>query len=257
MLKRLGLILLVFFPLSAVAQQDLDRVLFPISQPEINGAFGSKWATEHFIRNDGSAAVPVNRDDCGVVACQVTIAAGASYRLPPSATKDHVWISVPRAALPTMYFSTIVRDVSRSVEPWGTTIPAVTESDFRLNRIEILNVPSDVTFRRNLRIYLIPQLPAGSVAEVTLAVRVFDFDAELATPPTQRLLSQRQYTLRTTPLIPQIEYLAIFDLDTFSSLQASPRLRVEVERTGGLDTKLWALLTATNNNTQHVTLFTP
>lgn len=258
MLKRLGLVLLLLFPLPLFAQADSDRVLFPVSSPDINGAFGSKWVTEHFIRNDGSAAVQVGRDDCGNIACLVTIAAGTSYRMPPATTKDHVWISVPRTAIPQMYFSTVVRDVSRSVEPWGTSIPSATEANFRFNRMEILNVPSELMFRKNLRIYLIPQFVAGTSAEVILAVRVFDFDVELATAPSRRLIIERQYTLRDTPLVKQTDYLAIFDLDRdFTGLQSAQRLRVEVERVGGLDTKLWALLTVTNNTTQHVTLFTP
>jgi len=257
MFKHFGLFLLLF-PFTVLAQSDVDRVLFPVSSPEIGGAFGSRWATEHFIRNDGSAPVAINRDDCGPIACQVVIAPATSYRMPPATTKDHVWISAPRAALPQMYFSTVVRDVSRSVEPWGTSIPSATESDFRLDRMELLNVPSELTFRKNLRIYLIPQFVPGTSAEVTLAVRVFDFDAELATSPSRRMIAEKQYTLRDTALVKQTDYLAIFDLDhDFPGLQSAQRLRVEVERVGSVETKLWALLTVTNNNTQHVTLFTP
>ena len=41
-----------------------------------------------------------------------------------------------------MFFSTMVRDVGKSVEPWGTEMPSVRESQFRQDKLQLLNGPA-------------------------------------------------------------------------------------------------------------------
>jgi hypothetical protein len=258
MFKRSGLsLLLLVTPLSLGAQQvDFERVLLPVSAPESAGAYGSRWVVEHFVRNDGTTPVQVERDDCGNVSCLVSVPPQTSFQAAPAMTKDRLWFSVEKAKIGQMFFSTVVRDIGKSIEPWGTEIPSVRESEFRDGKVQLLNVPGDPTFRKTLRIYLIPVLVAGADAQVTLAVRIFDLDAELNGTP--RLLSEKDYTARNTMFQQRIDYLPIFDLDTdFPTIRTVTRLRVEVERVSGLQATLWALLSVTNNSTQHVTTFTP
>ena len=256
--KRCGLVLaLIFLPFTAVAQTlEFERVLFPISAPEVPGAYGSTWVTEHFVRNDGITPVQVMRDDCGNLACLTTVPPRTTFKAAPASTKDRLWFSIEKDKSSQMFFSTVVRDVGKSIEPWGTEIPSVRESEFRSGRVQLLNVPGDPTFRKTLRIYLIPVPDPTQEAQVTLAVRIFDLDAELNGTP--RLLSERNYTVRNTPLQQKLDYLPIFDLDTdFPTIRTVTRLRVEVERVSGLQAAVWALLSVTNNQTQHVTIFTP
>ena len=258
MFKRSGLaVILLLTPFTLGAQQiEFERVLFPISAPQVPGAYGSTWVTEQFVRNDGTTPVQMTRDDCSELVCLVSIPPGTTFQAAPAATKDRLWLSVEKSKIDQMFFSTVVRDIGKSIEPWGTTIPAVRETEFRSGKVQLINVPGDPTFRKTLRIYLIPVLVAGQDAQVTLAVRIFDLDAELNGP--SRMLAERTYTARNTPLQQKLDYLPIFDLATdFPTLSSVTRVRVEVERVGGLQSTLWALLSVTNNSTQHVTIFTP
>jgi len=258
MFKRSSLsLLLLATPLWLSAQTiEFERVLLPISAPAVPGAYGSTWVTEHFVRNDGTTPVQMMRDDCGNVACLVSIAPGTTFQAAPALNKDRLWLSVEKSKIDQMFFSTLVRDIGKSIEPWGTDIPSVRETEFRSGKLQLLNVPGDPTFRKTLRIYLIPELVGGVDAQVTLAVRIYDLDSELN--GTARLLSERTYTARNTPLQQRLDYLPIFDLGAdFPSISSVTRLRVEVERVGGLQATLWALLSVTNNQTQHVTIFTP
>lgn len=259
--RRFAIVLFLILSTTGLFAQviEFERVLLPISAPEVGGAFGSRWVTEHFVRNDGSTVVQLMRDDCGGPACLVPVGPGVSFRANPAQRKDRLWLSVEKDRAGQMFFSTVVRDISKTVEPWGTKIPSVFESEFRQDRLQLLNVPSDLDFRKNLRVYLIPQIETGGPFEIVLAVRVFNLEAELNSPGTRQLLSERLYTLPTSKFEENFDYLPIFDLDAaFPGLQAATeRLRVEVERVSGYHAKLWALLTVTNNETQHVTIFTP
>lgn len=232
----------------------LERILLPVSTPEIPGAFGARFVTEHFIRNDGSAAVVIARDDCGDQACEVTIPPAATRVLDISHRRHLLWITVPADAAERLYLSTMVRDVSRAVEPWGTEIPAVRESEFRTGRLQILNVPSDPAQRLNLRMYALPE-ESSAGQPVDLVVRLFDLDADLTGSP--RLVGERTYTFRNTPLQQGDDFIMVLDLRAeFPDSGSASRLRVEMT-SAAAQRKFWALVTATNNGTQHITIFTP
>ena len=255
-MRRLAIALFLVLPLYAFGQSlEFERVLLPISSPQIPGAFGSVWVTEHFGRNDGDTAVQIARDDCGGgPACLKSYAPKTTFHPEPSTTQDFVWLSVEKSKIDQTFFSTIVRDVGKDIEPFGTEIPSVRESQFRDNRVQLLNVPGDSKFRKNLRIYMIADTTSAN--EAVIAVRAYDMDAEINA--TARVLGEASFTLTKTPKDNQLDYLAVFFLENlFPNLVTAQRVRIEVERTSGVPLRLWALLTATNNQTQHVTIFTP
>lgn len=254
--QRIGLFLLLLSASAFGQPAEFERVLLPISSPEISGDSGSRWVTQHFGRNDGDTPVQYSRDDaadCGAHACLLTIPPHTSFQLAPSLTKNRVWISVEKSKINQMFFSTMVRDVAKSVEPWGTEMPSVRESQFRQDKLQLLNGAGGTDFRKTLRIYMIPDLMAGS--EATLAVRVYDMDAELTA--TSKRLGEKVFSLKTTKFENSLDYLQISIDHEFPQAQTAERIRVEVERMSGVPLKLWALLSATNNETQHVTIFTP
>ncbi|MGZ5477702.1 MAG: hypothetical protein ACXWH1_14560 [Thermoanaerobaculia bacterium] len=255
MLNRTVFSLVLLLASSAFAQTaEFERVLLPISSPEVGGAFGSRWVTEHFGRNDGDTSVEIERDDCAGLACLKSYPPHTTFHPEPSTLKDHVWLSVEKSKANQMFFSTIVRDIGKDIEPWGTEIPSVREGQFRQDKLQLLNVPGSTKLRKNLRIYIIPDLTQGN--EATLVVRIFDMDAEMTS--TARQLGEKTYTLRNTQFANNLEYLPVFYLDNeFPQMQTAERVRIEVQKTSGIPLKLWALVTATNNVTQHVTIFTP
>jgi hypothetical protein len=258
MFKRIGLSLLLLLLAAPVLPQtvEFERVLLPISSPPIQGAFGSQWVTEHFGRNDGDTAVQIMRDDCGGQACLKTYAPHTTFNPEPSLTKERVWLSVEKTKMNQMFFSTIVRDIGKDIEPYGTDIPSVRESQFRDNKVQLLNVPGSTKFRKNLRIYMIPTISSDVLPQATVVVRAFDMDAEMTS--TTKQLGEKTFVLVNTKTENKLDYLPVFYLDNeFPQMQSAERVRIEVERTSGVPLKLWALLTATNNDTQHVTIFTP
>ena len=258
MFKRIGLSLfLLLLAMPALPQTaEFERVLLPISSPPIQGAFGSQWVTEHFGRNDGDTPVNILRDDCGGQACLKSYPPHTTFHPEPSLTKERVWLSVEKSKVNQVFFSTIVRDVGKDIEPFGTEIPSVRESQFRDNRVQLLNVPGSTKFRKNLRIYMIPTIDPAAPQTATIAVRVFDMDAELTALAKQ--LGEKIFIITNTKTENNLDYLPVFYLDNeFPQMQSAERVRVEIERTSGVALKLWALLTATNNDTQHVTIFTP
>lgn len=264
MLTRTAVLILLVTASAGLAQEtEYERILMPISLPEIDGAHGSRWVTEHFLRNDGEAAVDVIREDCAMgPACLNSIPPGTTFRAEPSPTRGFLWIDVARSGVGGMYFSTIVRDISRSAEPWGTVIPTIREAQFRRDRVQLLNVPADPGFRRNLRAYLILD-PDPSGPDLDVTVRIFDMESELAGAEGEEgrptaLLGEKVYTLHPTRFGTPADAFTVPCLECdIPGLLSGQRLRVEIERTRGTGARLWALLTATNNETQHVTIFTP
>lgn len=253
----------IFLLALSVSAQDLERVLLPVSAPDVDGGFGSRWSTEHFVRNDGLLPLILVRDDCAIgPACQNVIQPGTTFRADPSLLRPYLWLEVESSASDQIYFSTVVRDIAGSIEPWGTEIPAVRDREFRRDRVQLLNVPSALQFRKNLRVYLITEPEQGEQPDVELMVRVFDMSSELAAAPDGEpgpsvLLGEKAFRVRGDKFDPG-DYLGVFCLEcVFEGLDRAERLRVEVSRTGGTPARVWALLTATNNETQHVTIFTP
>ena len=84
-----------------------------------------------------------------------------------------------------------------------------------------------------------------------MAVRVYDMDAELTS--TSKRLGEKVFQLKTTKFLNSLDYLQLSVDHEFPQTQTAQRIRVEVERMSGVPLKLWAMLSATNNETQHVT----
>lgn len=234
----------------------LEQVLLPISSPPLEGAFGSIWVTEHFARNNSATQVRIVQDDCGGVSCERVVEPGGVIRLLPALRRTLTWVSVERGRADDLSFSTVVRDESRSVEPWGTGIPTVRERDFRSGSVQLLNVPNEAEFRLFLRIYAL--VVPGDPNRVDIVVRIFDLDAEIAGTNLGVPLATRNYSLQNTATQVGIDYLQIPDVKgEFSGIGNASRLRVEIARTGGNAAGLWAMMSATNNKTQHVSIITP
>jgi hypothetical protein len=142
-------------------------------------------------------------------------------------------------------FNFRVRDLSRQASTWGTELPVVRASDFTAEPIQLLNLPTDPRFRFTVRIFAIE-----GPSSISARVRVHD------------LLSGR--VLRELPLTlqrfgqPAAYYPAYAQLDSLSPELAnlgSDRVGIEVSPSDSMQ-KLWAFVTVTNNDSQHVTTVT-
>jgi hypothetical protein len=248
-------VLLLAAPAVLAQTDEFEKVLLPISTPETAGANGSIWVTEHYARNNGSTIVRTLRDDCAEAVCEVFLQPQTTVRLSPARKRNMTWVSVERGRADQLSFSTVVRDTSRLIEPWGTEMPAVREHEFHSEAVQLLNVPNDPVFRLYLRIYALVE--PGPPHELQVIVRAYDLNAETGGAPTHQPIGEHTYTMRDSQFAQGLDYLEVQDIRKDLNLGGQTRLRIEIQRLGGSPARLWALLSATNNVTQHVSIITP
>lgn len=237
--------LLVVLVVPSVSAASREWVLLPISGPPVRGAHGSTWVVEHALHNDGDATAWMGRSDCMLGYCGDPYEPGHSYRIRPTATNaGYLVLGVQAGDASRIHVTTIVRDTSRLVEPWGTTIPSARPADFR-DRLQLIDIPVDEGFRLTLRVYRRPDDPAGSYAFVVRVFAMAENETRTLLQP-DRLLFEQVY--------PASFYLLLNSLETMVPADAG-RLRIEVTETSGKP--VWGFGSATNSDTQHVTIFAP
>src|SRR5262245_4900542 len=139
---------------------EVEQVLAPLSVGEFDGAFGSHFVVEMFVRNDGDVPARVFRLTCGSDPRSCVPAADTDTPIPPRTTKqigpfdngytffkigEFFWVDKSAAA--DVFFSLRVRDTSRSTSSAGVEIPTPRESATPGKmRQQLLNVPVESNF---------------------------------------------------------------------------------------------------------------
>jgi hypothetical protein len=240
---------------SASAQTtDFETVLLPITlaQP-VPGAYGSLWATDLRVYADAGDVVfrqfvPI----CLGCLPFVTVSAGTTRTVPVGRIATQplgTFVLVSRATVDHAVFNLRVMDLSRQEQTWGTEIPAVRERDFRTGMVTLINIPTDPRFRQALRVYNLNRDYTVPLAHFKVQI----FDTESA------LLAEQDYTEYRDQEGPERipGWVQITDLVAeFPQIQSAERVRVLVTA-AEFGTKLWAFVSVTNNETQHVTTITP
>lgn len=253
--------LLLAVPLIAQEPTPSERLLLPILTPPVHGAFGSEFHTDLRIHNDS--------DD---VVFLLGMPAGCTFICLPSLFPlvldphqeigpDDIalngtpgrFIFVAKDQVSLLSMNLRVHDVTRGGQNFGTEIPIVRESEFRTDRIVFVGVPTDARFRNTLRIYgespVDVLVTVGNQAPVRVKLAGgFSF-------PTASIAFPEFFTP---------SYAAFSSFPTGSPIGSAP-VRVTVEADPGFiiisllpfETKLWAFITVTNNDTQAITTITP
>lgn len=231
-----------------------ERYLLPVYVPfPVDGAVGSRWVTEVMLSNGSD--VPVRVENVG----SVTTVGQVNAPIPPGLSMPLQFASLTITEVPARFLDIElgarrfavqlrVRDVTRESLSYGAEIPVVHHSRASNEVINLASVPISDEYRNLLRIYDFEQVPHASVR-----VRVYgvmtrepaDFTpdplvAEMTVPLTVRTCDQPGYAQVPIPA----------QGDTY------PLVRVEIEPTS-LDSRIWALVTLTNNTTQQVTVVSP
>ncbi len=222
-----------------------ERVLVPVWSFG-DGAFGSKWTTEITMWNPnlygfepyGRAPVPfIDRRSTTALSFGATRSGGVLF-------------FPPRGVSPSPRFGSLVRDTSRQADDWGTEVRVVRESDFRDAELSLLNVPVAARFRQSLRIYDVDSVESRVVVDLYAMDGTFLASNSVALhsgTPCRRF----EPCASDDPAYAMVDLLALFP-------EAAGRDRVRVDiHSVDIGARLWALISVTNNNTQHVTVITP
>ena len=252
-----ALALSLTFAVAATAQE-YERVLLPVVvQGIVPGAYGSLWVSEFTFQNASRLSVLTDPRPCEIEAdndCRASLVpAGSIVHFRPGATDQGravrtTFMLIPKSVAKEVHLRLTIKDISRADQSDGIELPIVRESEFRTEKISLLDIPAQ-RFRATLRIYNSAETPTS------VRVRVFDLQA------TRSALVDRIVHLDATQIADTGHFLTpgfaeLGDLIT-EALQRMPALehaRIEIDPAGA---PVWAFVSITNNTTQQVSLVTP
>jgi hypothetical protein len=242
---------------SLFAQTEDERLLLPIFTSPVRGAFGSEFHTDLRLRNNGEHEVVLfglSTPRC-VPVCLPELfpfILGPNEELEPGdATLNGSpgrFVYVAKDELSSLSMNLRVHDVSRGALNFGTEIPIVRESEFRTDAITLLGVPTDERFRNTLRIY------GESPVEVLVTIA----DQE---PVRLKLVGGVSFPFPAIIDFPDLNTPAYVAYSNFPAGIVPVRVKVEANPSFltllPIETRLWAFITVTNNETQAITTITP
>lgn len=210
-----------------------ERVLVPVifNGP---GAFGSQWETSVEMTNVSATRidwVPEVSRPLGSLEPGQSTSLSAFGERPAGLV-----LFLPRGA--GVRFGSLIRDVSRDASQWGTEIPVVRERDTHALLV-LPKVPFDDRYRLQLRMYDIDGVTREVV--VTAGTQPVGRGVTVVGPCTSRPCNSSQ------PAYASVDLRQLFP--TLSGAQT-----IRVDGGSGLPARLWAFVTVTNNDTQHVTV---
>ena len=251
-----------------------ERVLLPLVPTTADGAFGSRWETVLWMRNDSDQPVdafPLSRD------CHFSAFCFGSMREWPAFAPHQLGllgypprtfgVGIPAGPTPGAFLyverpdalslQLHVRDTSRGARSFGTRIPVVPEGEFFTGTRDILAVPINPAARAALRVYTVgegaillrvEEMYGGRLVEARL-----DLQRDAANDRCTFVYSgcpDRQYkpaAIEITDLVQRFPELG-------EAVDSSLGVRIEIEPlTPGL--AYWAMVTVTSNETNEVTLY--
>lgn len=236
----------------AQGHPDDEKVIIPLYAKDsgVPGAYGSRFVTELYARNDSPNFVRVDTwGRCELASCRlVPLEAMTTRQLFPAEEYTvypvSVFLYLRRPGNESISFNLRVQDLSRQSLTWGTELPVVREKDVFRTRVSLLNVPVAERFRQALRIY------------------DYDFDSSqvrirMYAQATDALLVDDTVTLRALVSKETPALVFINDLvQRYPSLVSTDRVRIAIDPVTP-NMRFWAFVSVTNNETQHITLITP
>ncbi|MEO8217704.1 MAG: hypothetical protein ABI718_11540 [Acidobacteriota bacterium] len=229
---------------------DTERLLLPLLiGATIPGSFGSIWTTELVTRNTASVPIwigPEPSQMSPLPAPDFTREPETTFQIGISPTVfSPAWLYVETGHADDVAVNLRVKDISRQSLTYGTEMPVVREREFRTS-MDLMNIPTDDRFRSTLRIYRQP----GPQHEL-VQVMFYDMD-------DNRMLAEAAVGVEGPGAsIQPPPYGEIGDLTAqLPQLRSANKLRIKLIPDSP-EEKIWAFVSVTNNETQHVTLITP
>jgi len=215
-----------------------EPVLFPawVTGP---GAFGSQWRTDVSMRNENDVPLPLTstlfQTPCFPV-CDTRPQPHSTLTISGANAPSGIVFWAARQFASQLFFDVLARDLSRQSEALGTEIPVAREHDLYDRPFSILLVPTDTKYRTALRLF---RIDGGD----SVHVRIFQNEREDVLVDADVLLANGS--------------AAIADIVAqYPQLAGKGSLRITVD--GKTSQRVtYALVSVTNNETQHVTVLAP
>jgi len=225
----------------------------------VDGAFGARWITDFWIRNNGQDPVSLAPWPCETVCPPVfpltySLAPGFSlHNLPPFPVEGGnpsrlLFVSKPGPSNVSMGLR--FADLSRTSLNGGTDLPVIRENELLVKESQLFNMPlTDPKFRVLLRVY--DTAYTSSKFRVVIFPQADGSQSEVHSEELTAVTSQTGQ-FRTEAAYAQLDITGLLRLE--KTWPASIRIAV-VPLTPG--SRYWAFASITNNETQLVTLATP
>jgi hypothetical protein len=244
-------------------ESQYELVLFPVNlDGPVNGAFGTRWMTDLWIRNNGGEAVNLAPWPCppgeacpAVVPLTHSLQAGFSlHNLPPFFQAPDgnpsrlLYVAKPGAS--EVSFGLRFADLTSMELNSGTDLPVIRESELLRRESQLFNVPlTDPKFRVLLRVY--DTAHTTSRFRMTLSAQAEGAQAQVHAEEITASTTQTG-DFRTKAAYAQFDVTDLLRLE--KTWPAAVRITVEPLTAGS---RYWTFASITNNETQLVTLATP
>jgi hypothetical protein len=237
-------------PPAALNEAFYERALLPVfwSGP---GAFGAQWQSTASLYNGNeytltAAHSTVFHFDCAITTCDSRPIANSTTTVTADSSQTAgVVEELPHQAMAKIDFGLTIHDFSRSAQDLGTEIPVVRQSSLYARTFSIPNVPNDPRYRVTLRLYNLESAPL--------------FGLRIYTNVSSGPVVTKPIALTADAGLRNGAFAIINDLlAAYPEIAGFGPLRVEIDpgiRNGYKSA--WGFITVTNNDTQHVTVFSP
>jgi hypothetical protein len=238
------------FTFTGDPESAFEPVLFPIFQPPVDGAFGSRFET---IARVGSTGALNGAPALYGVDTQCYLFSPSTFPFDPFGIgNDSVLLTGCSHSVGRVFWiksgtrlgaSLRVRDTTRQASSHGVEVPVVKRSDFTNDSLVLLGVPADPRFRKRLRVYSLPMREGF----VNVDINGVGVGQVFFTPSTS--LFEPSYGEFT-------DFPASLPADSFM------RVRLFMGRLpdGTIPPNtppFWGLISVTNNDTQEITVISP
>ncbi|PYQ28160.1 MAG: hypothetical protein DMF56_17135 [Acidobacteria bacterium] len=240
-----------------------ENVLLPLvgtTRTSAPGAFGSQWKTSTIVVNDTDSAFSINVP-WGDPRLLVSPALPQFVDLEPRSTSrldlaltGPVVVRIPRAIADHVFFQTRAFDASRAETNFGTRVSSVRESEFLHARTTIADVPTADPFRATLRIYSPDDKPRAFHVTLRTQPEVTASPYRQPPPSASSVITQLQAT--TAALLEGYPY-SVPVAELLLPSAGADSVQVVIEPVDDSNAPFYALVSVTNNVTQHVTVLTP
>ena len=252
------------FTYLATPEAGYEQVLLPVYlDTVVDGAGGSRWATDFWMRNNGPNPVTFAPFPCppgeacpAVFPLTTTLPPGRTFHgLPPNfsqgTTNPSRLFYLSRDGAPRVSLGLRFADLSQGTLNGGTDLPVIRESELLTQQAQLFNVPLNGNFRVLLRLYDAAHSAASfrvsfyrqEIGEAQPALH--SFDITITTPQTGPFRTEAAYG--------QFDVSLLLALD---HVQWPETVRIEVAPLTPAS-RFWAFASVTNNTTNLVTLVTP